>query len=81
MIKRGVNVSELPSFNSIKDVCLRSQNRGAILANIYEAYRGSDRDLLHKLDTYIHTFSDKGREAAEGYMLIHLKQRGYAIGS
>ena len=80
MIKKGVNVSELPDFKSIEDFTLRSHNRGAILANIYESYVGSEVELINSLEEYMYLMPEAEKEAAEGYMLFHLKQRGYIIG-
>ena len=81
MTKKDVDVNELPSFSNIKDIGLRSRNRGAILANIYETYKKSKGDLLSALESYIGRFPKEEREGIEGYMLFHLKQRGYTIGS
>ena len=81
MTKKDVDVNELPRFTDIKDEALRDKNRGAILANIYETYSKSEDQLLHYLSTYLDRLPESEREVATFFMTIHLKQRGYTIGS
>jgi len=81
LTKKGVNTNELPSFKKIEDEGLRSHNRGAILANIYEVYKGSNNDVLYSLEAYLNRIPEEERVSAKEAMVRHLKQRGYYFDS
>ncbi len=81
MKTRRIEINTLPSFNHIKDIKLRSQNRGAILANIYEVYRQVEDQLLYSLDVYLNKIPKEDQAISKYCMLVHLEKSGYYIES
>lgn len=76
------------TFHDVDDPILRAQNRGAVLANIYENYvtetpRGTQllaKDFAmctRELDRYLGLLPDHERGDARKEMFNHLERRGY----
>ncbi len=76
-----MNVRELPIFTEIEDLNLRCYNRGAILANIYEANKDSEDEMLYLINLYLSFIPPFEVGDVKRYMGLHLIKRGYTIGS
>jgi len=85
------NLKGMPpsTFGDIVDKDLRSYNRGAVLANIYERHTSEDsrgniqltsRDLAsctREIDNYLYGMSRRERQTAREQMMVHLRIRGF----
>lgn len=74
------------SFADVKDETLRTYNRGAVLANIFERYvnpktgKMEARDLtmcLREIHEYLVNLPEPERQHAHASMFVHLENRGY----
>lgn len=74
------------SFNDVDDVQLRTYNRGAVLANIFERYvDAASRKMLPKdltmcvreIRSYLDSLPKHERDDANASMHVHLHARGY----
>ena len=87
MIKRDVDVRSLPDFSDIENVELRTQNRGAILANIFEDYYKESQTASYSFkfylelsEGYLELFPLKEHASIKEAMTEHLSKRGYRFG-
>jgi hypothetical protein len=82
------NKSGMPpsSFNDVEDVELRTHNRGAVMANMFERYVDHrtmtilPKDLLmftREVQQYLNELPDGEREDATASMHVHLEMRGW----
>ena len=84
----------LPSdFSEVEGVELRNQNRGAVLANIYERYTTEDSDggvyllpqdfrlCTRELEHYMARIPRNEKHAAKSQMYLHLEKRGFSMGN
>ena len=74
-------INNYPLFQEVEDAELRANNRGAMLANIFEDFGNgkgaTTRVGLAAAMTYLSTVQDKGeRVKAIEFMNAHLKSRG-----
>lgn len=74
------------TFIDVEDYALRTYNRGAVLANIFERYVNPrtrtllPRDLLlctREIKQYLNDLPEAERNDANAAMHIHLEERGY----
>lgn len=77
-------------FNDVHDVRLRNQNRGAILANIFERYTYKNHKgeksliakdfplMLREIEKYLSQIPNDEHEDAKKEMVKHLEDRGYS---
>jgi hypothetical protein len=81
-------VINLPTFTEIRDYTLRSQNRGAILANLFEDYYNNMEsqemtfyNFKGLMQTYLDNIPYAEQTEAIKEMHVHLETRGYKYGS
>ena len=74
------------SFEDVEDVNLRTYNRGAVLANIFERYvdaasrKMQAKDLtmcVREIRKYLDSLPEHERDDANASMHVHLHMRGY----
>lgn len=78
----------LSNFKDVSDLELRTQNRGAVMANLFEDYYRdcqtasySFKTFLESIDEYLEGVPLKEVVKAKEAMKLHLIQRGYRYGS
>ena len=81
------DVSDLNDFNEVENRQLRSYNRGAVLANIYDKHFKNTKqikvtsfaDMLGEISAYLDKIPDNEKGEAQSEMILHLRKRGYHV--